>query len=148
MKAKHRPVNIVSYPNPFSSEKENVIIYGYKNCAGTDLELFDQMESLKTFCADNNLNIVMEVAEKGIKTHSSHIRPLQSAVFSFCEMHKGRTERVDKILFVEWDRISRNLEKLLSIVETFKELGVKMSSIDKSLRFDHQNINLVNNVSI
>ncbi len=132
-----RPVNSVCYPNPFSSDKQNVVLYGYKNCVGTDAELFDQIESLRTFCADNNLNIVMEVAEKGVQNMSSHMRPLQDGVISFCENCKDSATKVDKIIVTRMDRLSRKYERIKYLIDKCNELGIKLNAMEYSVNNNH-----------
>ncbi len=136
----HRLVNTVSFPNPFSSEKENVVIYGYKNSAGTDSELFKQIDHLRVYCANNNLNIVMEVAEKGVQNISSSMRPLQDGIISFCKSRKDNAIRVDKVIVAQMDRLSRKYERIKYLIDAFNELGVKLSASDYKVKDDENSL--------
>lgn len=148
MKTNKKAVNTVSYPNPFSTEKENVIIYGYKNSVGSDTELFYQIESLRTFCTNNNFNIVMEVAEKGVQNISSPIRPLQDGVISFCENCKDSAMKVDKIIVTRMDRLSRKYERIKYLIDKCNELGIKLCASEYEVRFDEKGIFANNEVAI
>lgn len=137
MGTRKNPVNTVCYPNPFSSDKKNVILYGYKNNAGSDSELLEQIDLLRTYCAMNNFNIVMEVAEKGVQNISSHIRPLQDGVISFCENCKDSATKVDKIIVTRMDRLSRKYERIKYLIDKCNELGIKLNAMEYSVNNNH-----------
>ena len=120
-KKKIKSINSVEFPNPFVTDRENIIIY----CRVSSDEqgefgasLATQKEQLTLFCERNGYNIVMEVQESHTAKHHYLKRPLLRQVIDFCKKNKKRKPR---LLFLKWDRFSRSLEFAMSHIRIIRE---------------------------
>lgn len=136
MKTNKKAVNTVSYPNPFSSEKENVVIYcrvssDEQGEFGASLDA--QKEFLTAHCNRNDYNIVMEVQESHSAKHHYMKRPLLKEVLGFLRKNKRQNLR---LMFLKWDRFSRNLEFAMTHIRIIRdELHLELNSIENYVDF-------------
>ena len=88
---------------------------------------------LKAYCANRNYNVLMTKKEDhSAKSHTLD-RPNLKYIYEYCKHHKGQ---VNKLLFLRWDRFSRNLEFATTYKRKFAdELGVELNSIENPIDF-------------
>ena len=91
----------------------------------------DQKDKLHKYCENNNIDIVgfYHDDESG-KTFN---RPEWIKIMSF--IRKNRCY-VDNILFLKWDRFSRNVAEAYITIRDLKKLGVEAQSIEQPLDFE------------
>ena len=60
-------------------------------------------------------------------------------IYDYCKKHK---REVHKILFLRWDRYSRNVEFAFAYKRRFyDELGIEINSIEAPINFKHLHFN-------
>lgn len=137
-RTKSNVINQIEYPHPFSESEENVIIY----CRVSSDEqgefgasLGTQKELLTNFCKRNGYNIVMEVQESHTAKHHDLKRPLLKKVFEFCNNNKRHKPR---LLFLKWDRFSRNLEFATKHIRIMRDnWHLELNSIENPIDFNN-----------
>ena len=91
----------------------------------------DQKDKLYKYCEHNNIEIVgfYHDDESG-KTFN---RPEWINIMHFIKKNKGY---VDNILFLKWDRFSRNVAEAYITIRDLKKLGVEPQAIEQPLDFE------------
>ena len=114
---------------------ENVIMYCRvstdEQADGCSLDM--QELYLRRFCSTNEYNIIDIYKEDYSAKHYDMRRPEMAKMYEYCKKHKGE---VDKILFLRWDRYSRNVEFAFAYKRKFNdELGVEINAIENPIDF-------------
>jgi DNA invertase Pin-like site-specific DNA recombinase len=110
---------------------KNVILYcrvsSDEQALNTSLKV--QEERLRDYCLRYQFNVVdCYKEEASAKTFKK--RPEMQKLMTYCRSH---AKKVDEILFLRWDRYSRNLEYALTNMRQLKNLGITVNSIDNPL---------------
>ena len=93
-----------------------------------------QEHYLNAYCKNHSYTIVAVYHEDYSAKHYDLRRPELKAIYEYCRKH--RTE-VDKILFLRWDRFTRNLEFALTYKRKFyDELGIEINAIESPIDFN------------
>jgi site-specific DNA recombinase len=110
---------------------KNVILYvrvSTDEQANRGFSLRDQEQKLVDYCKINHLNIVSIYREDhSAKTFN---RPEFKKMMDFCKKNKNH---VDQILFVKWDRFSRNTHESYQKIYEFELLGISVNAIEQSM---------------
>ncbi len=117
----------------------NVILYTRVSTdeqAEYGLGLEAQERLLRAHCANHNYNIVGDeqpYKEDYSAKHHDLRRPEMKRVYEYCRRHKGK---VQKLLFLRWDRFARNTEFAFTYKRKFyDELGVEINAIESPIDF-------------
>src|SRR5690348_4171384 len=90
--------------------------------------LADQEDRLRSYCERNNILVAATYKEDySAKTAQ---RPALSELRLFAKRNRGE---VDQILFVKWDRFSRNIRDSYQLIEEFRQLGISSIAIEQPL---------------
>ncbi len=94
-----------------------------------------QERQLRNYCERNGYRIVGD--EKPYKEdysakHYDLKRPKLKEIYNYCKKNKGQ---VDKVLFLRWDRYSRNVEFAFAYKRKFEDLGVEINAIENTIDF-------------
>ena len=95
--------------------------------------LDEQERQLLAYCERKNYEVINVYREDYSAQSSSLNRPEMKRIYEYCKSHK-RT--VDKILFLRWDRYSRNGGFAFIYQERFSNLGVEINSIETPIDFN------------
>lgn len=90
--------------------------------------LDSQEEQLRKYCQSNHITVHSLYRED----HSAKTfeRPEFSRLFRFCKHHQ---KEVDLLLFVKWDRFSRNTRESYRMIAEFQTLNIEPCAIDQPL---------------
>jgi len=93
--------------------------------------LDSQLEQLKRFCEQRNIEVVYEFLED----HSAKTfeRPAFQKFLSMAKSNKGF---VDCFLFISWDRFSRNTTDAYLMIRTLKGLGIETQATTQPIDFN------------
>ncbi len=94
-----------------------------------------QERQLRSYCDRHGYHIVGD--EKPYKEdysakHYDLQRPKLKEIYDYCKRNKGK---VDKVLFLRWDRYSRNVEFAFAYKRKFEGLGVEINAIENTIDF-------------
>ena len=107
---------------------EEVIIYTRVSTdeqAEKGYSLRAQLERLHQYCSSNNLIITRHFQEDySAKTFE---RPEFNKLLAYLKQNKN----VRKVLFVKWDRFSRNAEGALTMIRLLKKMNVEAQAVDQ-----------------
>ena len=93
-----------------------------------------QEEYLMNHCNYHKYNVVGVYREDYSAKHYDLQRPQMKAIYEYCKKNKGK---VDKVLFLRWDRYSRNVEFAFAYKRMFyDELGVEINAIESPIDFN------------
>ena len=113
---------------------KNVILYcrvsSDEQAENTSLDF--QEDSLRKFCARNEYNAVAVYREDYSAKHYDLKRPEMRKMYDFCKRNKAN---IDKILFLRWDRYSRNVGFAFEYQRRFSELGIEINTIESPIDF-------------
>ena len=117
----------------------NVILYCRvstdEQADGCSLDM--QERYLRAFCDNHRYNIIGEeqpYKEDYSAKHYDLRRPKLKQIYDYCRKHR---HEVDKILFLRWDRFTRNLEFALTYKRKFyDELGIEINAIESPIDFN------------
>ncbi len=114
---------------------KNVILYCRvstdEQADGCSLDM--QELYLRRYCTSNDYNIVDVYKEDYSAKHYDMRRPEMAKLYDYCKKHK---KEVDKILFLRWDRYSRNVEFAFAYKRKFyDELGIEINAIENPIDF-------------
>lgn len=118
------------------TENKNVILYCRvstdEQADGCSLDV--QEQRLRGYCLAHNYNIVGEAWREDYSAkHYDMKRPKMKSIYEWCKKNKGK---VDKILFLRWDRYSRNVEFAFAYKRKFyDELGIEINAIESPIDF-------------
>lgn len=115
---------------------KNVILYTRvstdEQADGCSLDM--QEGYLKTYCSNHNYNVIKVYQEDYSAKHYDLRRPEFKSMYDYCKRHK---KSVDKILFLRWDRYSRNQEFAFTYKRKFMdELGIEINSVESPIDFE------------
>ena len=115
-------MNVILYCRVSTDEQAN----------GCSLEM--QESYLRAYCANHNYNIVNEPYHEDYSAkHFDMQRPEMKKIYEYCKKNKNQ---VDKILFLRWDRFSRNVEFAFAYKRKFyDELGIEINAIESEIDF-------------
>ena len=110
---------------------KNVILYvrvSTDEQAGRGYSLRDQEQKLINYCQTNNLNILETFREDySAKTFK---RPEFKKLLDYCKKNK---KEVHQLIFLKWDRFSRNTGESYQMISTFNELAIEVNAIEQPL---------------
>lgn len=118
------------------TDTKNVILYCRvstdEQADGCSLDV--QEQRLRAYCLAHNYNVVDEVRREDYSAkHYDLKRPEMKSIYEYCKKHRGK---VDKILFLRWDRYSRNVEFAFAYKRKFyDELNIEINSIESPIDF-------------
>ncbi len=115
---------------------KNVILYcrvsSDEQADGTSLDF--QERTLRAYCKRNNYNIIHCCREDFSAKDHDFRRPEMKWLRDYCKKHK---REVDMILFLRWDRFSRNPEFAHAFKRIFMdELGIEFNAIENPIDFE------------
>ena len=87
-----------------------------------------QEEQLKKYCAHHHIDMLHTF----IEDHSAKTfdRPQFKKMHTLCKQSKGK---IDLLLFVKWDRFSRNTKESYHMIHEFSRLGIEVRAIEQPL---------------
>ena len=91
----------------------------------------DQKDKLYKYCEHNNIEIVGFYHDD--ESGKSFDRPEWIKIVSFIKKNRGY---VDNILFLKWDRFSRNVAEAYITIRDLKKLGIEPQAIEQPLDFE------------
>ena len=96
--------------------------------AGRGYSLRDQEQKLFNYCKMNDLN-VMEIFREDYSAKTFN-RPEFKKLLSYCKKNK---RDIHQLLFIKWDRFSRNTTESYRILGEFNQLAIKVNAIEQPL---------------
>ncbi len=116
----------------------NVILYCRvstdEQADGCSLDM--QERYLRAYCTNHHYNIVGEeqpYKEDYSAKHYDLRRPKLKQIYAYCKRHRNE---IDKVLFLRWDRYSRNVEFAFTYKRKFyDELGIEINAIESPIDF-------------
>ena len=113
----------------------NVILYCRvstdEQTEGCSLEM--QERYLTGYCNNHKYNVLAIYHEDYSAKHYDLRRPELKAIYDYCRKHR---KEVDKVLFLRWDRYSRNVEFAFAYKRKFyDELGIEINAIESPIDF-------------
>ena len=113
----------------------NVILYCRvstdEQADGCSLEV--QEKFLRAHCENKKYNIIDVYHEDYSAKHFDMKRPEMKKIYDYCKKNRNQ---VDKILFLRWDRFSRNVEFAFVYKRKFyEELGIEINAIESEIDF-------------
>lgn len=92
--------------------------------------LMNQYERLQTYCARHDIQILHHFQDD----HSAKTfrRPAFTEMRKYMRTHK---RNIDLLLFLKWDRFSRNLTDALAMVRTIRGMEIEPNAIDQWIDF-------------
>ncbi len=114
----------------------NVILYCRvstdEQADGCSLEV--QENYLKYYCSNHGYNILGIYKDDYSAKHYDLRRPEFKKIYQYCKKHRNE---VDKVLFLRWDRYSRNGEFAFTYKRKFiDELGIEINAIESPIDFN------------
>jgi site-specific DNA recombinase len=110
---------------------KNVILYvrvSTDEQADKGFSLRDQEQKLINYCQVNNINILAIYKEDySAKTFN---RPEFKKLLQYC---KKNAKLIDGLLFIKWDRFSRNTTESYNKIAMFNKLGIIVNAIEQPL---------------
>ena len=116
-------------------EKLNVILYcrvsSDEQAEGCSLD--EQERQLRAYCVRRGYNVIDVYHEDYSAKYFDMNRPEMKKIYEYCRRHRGK---VDKVLFLRWDRYSRNVEFAFAYKRKFyDELGVELNTVESPIDF-------------
>ena len=98
------------------------------------LSLEHQERTLRAFCEQAGYVVIREAYHEDYSAkHFDMQRPEIKKIYHYCQAHPGE---VDLVLFLRWDRYSRNVEFAFTYKRLFiDELGVEINSVEEPIDF-------------
>ena len=115
---------------------KNVILYCRvstdEQADGCSLDM--QERYLRAYCSNHDYHVVGNVYKEDASAKYYDLRrPEMKKIFQYCKLHRGE---VDAVLFLRWDRFSRNVEFAFTYKRKFyDELGVEINAIESPIDF-------------
>jgi DNA invertase Pin-like site-specific DNA recombinase len=88
-----------------------------------------QKEQLENYCNQNGYNILCHF-EDDYSAKNFSARPEFQKLLRYA---KANQNKVDTLLFLKWDRFSRNIEAAYRMIREFKEMGIEVNSMEQPL---------------
>nr|WP_297165495.1 recombinase family protein [uncultured Dysgonomonas sp.] len=123
-------------------KNKNVILYtrvSTKEQADTGYSLIFQKEQLEKYCGFKNYNNVKHFEED----YSAKTFTKRKKYQEMKQYIKANHKNIDALLFVKWDRFSRNLEFALTEIRSLASLGVDVECMEQPL-----DLNIPENLAI
>ena len=96
--------------------------------ADKGFSLRDQEQKLKNYCKLNNYEII------GIYKEDYSAKTFNRPEFKkLMQYSKKNAKTIDEILFIKWDRFSRNTTESYNVIKTFNDLGIIVNAIEQPL---------------
>lgn len=123
----------------YHSDTTNVIIYCRVSTdeqrQGTSVDV--QEERLKAYCTYKSYNIISQPEFMDCKEDESgktfDKRPVMQSILRYIRKNRGK---VQKLLFLRWNRFSRDLFSAADVINELLKLGVEPNAIEEELNFD------------
>lgn len=123
----------------YKSDETNVIIYCRVSTdeqrQGTSVDV--QEERLKAYCAYKGYNIINIPEFHDCKEDESaktfEKRPVMQAILKYIRKNRGK---VQKLLFLRWNRFSRDVIEAPSVVGDLLKIGVEPNAIEEELNYN------------
>jgi site-specific DNA recombinase len=110
---------------------KNVILYvrvSTDEQAGRGYSLRDQEQKLLSYCQNNNFNVLHIFREDySAKTFK---RPEFKKLLEYCKKNK---KDIHQLIFIKWDRFSRNTAESYQMIGVFNELAIQVNAIEQPL---------------
>lgn len=110
---------------------KNVILYvrvSTDEQAGRGYSLRDQEQKLLNYCQNNNHNVLHIFREDySAKTFK---RPEFKELLEYCKKNK---KDIHQLLFIKWDRFSRNTAESYQMIGVFNDLAIQVNAIEQPL---------------
>ena len=90
--------------------------------------LRDQELRLKEFCRIKNINVIKVFIED--YSAKNFDRPEFIKLYNYIKSNKNK---VDELLFIKWDRFSRNTSDSYSMINNFMKLGVIVNAVEQPI---------------
>lgn len=97
--------------------------------AENGFSLRDQKDKLEKYCEAKGIEILKHFEDDGYSAKTFN-RPEFENLIDYIKKNKGV---VKKLLFVKWDRFSRNTEASLGMITKLHKLGVEVEAIEQKL---------------
>ena len=113
----------------------NVILYCRVSTDDQTLNCSIEMQErfMTAYCNQHKYNIINVYHEDYSAKHFDLRRPEMKKIYNYCRKHK---KEIDKILFLRWDRYSRNVEFAFAYKRKFyDELGIEINSVESPIDF-------------
>ncbi|MBE9488988.1 MAG: recombinase family protein, partial [Bacteroidetes bacterium] len=110
---------------------KNVILYvrvSTDEQANKGFSLRDQEQKLLNYCKLNNFN-VLELFREDYSAKTFN-RPEFKKLTAYCKKNK---KLIDELLFIKWDRFSRNTMESYNVINSFRNLGIVVNAIEQPL---------------
>jgi DNA invertase Pin-like site-specific DNA recombinase len=110
---------------------KNVILYvrvSTDEQAGRGYSLRDQEQKLINYCQNNNLNI-LEIFREDYSAKTFK-RPEFKKLLDYCKKNK---KDVHQLIFLKWDRFSRNTGESYQMISIFNDLAIEVNAIEQPL---------------
>ena len=116
-------------------ERLNVILYcrvsSEEQKKGCSLD--EQERQLRSYCITYGYNVVGVYKEDYTACEPNLNRPEMKKIYEYCRKNQGK---VNKVLFLRWDRYSRNGEFAFAYKRKFyDELGIEINAIESPIDF-------------
>ncbi|MEO0038125.1 MAG: hypothetical protein RIQ59_1336 [Bacteroidota bacterium] len=109
----------------------NVILYvrvSTDEQAGKGYSLRDQEQKLLAYCQVNSLNVAAIFREDySAKTFK---RPEFKKLLEYCKKNK---REINQVIFIKWDRFSRNTAESYHMISTFNSFAIRVNAIEQPL---------------
>ena len=115
---------------------KNVILYCRVSSdeQKTNTSLDFQEKKLRKYCNEKGYNVIACYHEDFSAKHHDFQRPEMRKIRDYCKKHK---HEIDLILFLRWDRFSRNTEFALAFKRIFLDgWGIEFNSIESPIDFN------------
>lgn len=114
----------------------NVFIYSRvstdEQADGCSLDV--QEQRLTTYCASKGYTIIEPIQDDYSAKDYNLVRPGLKKIYDYCKKHRGE---VDKVLFLRWDRFTRNVEFAMTYKRKFyDEMGIEINAIENPIDFN------------
>ncbi len=117
----NKTISVILYCRVSSDEQK-------KGCS-----LEEQERQLRAFCSNNGYDVI-EVYREDYSAKSFDMnRPQMKRMYEYCKKNRNK---VNKVLFLRWDRYARNVEFAFVYKRKFyDELGVEINAIESTIDF-------------
>ena len=121
--------------------RENVIVYcrvsSDEQTLGSSLQV--QEERICRYCEANGYNIIKVYKEdESAKTFEK--RPEMMRIVDYIKKNKGK---VQKLLFLRWDRFSRDLTSATQYIQWFRQRNVEPNAVECIIDYDNETWSLM-----
>ena len=122
-----------------NTNQTNVIIYCRVSTdeqrKGTSVEV--QEERLREYCKRMGYNIIeLQNFKEDESAKTFKKRPVMQSILKYIKSHK---KDVDKLLFLRWNRFSRDLPQAANVVQDLRSMDVEPNAIEELIDFNNSN---------